>query len=202
MEYILWLLSMLVAMFIGGYLKSYLSQKGANLATHEDIGKLVEQMTAITQATKQIEGRISDEIWNRQRHWEMKREAIVAAIQALLEADDALESLARALRLEIDMEHVSERCRKCIAIIDAVKAKRVLALIVCGRDFSGALSEMYETLRLAAGKLGDRNLKGYEESAPVLRKNFARAIFFARREIGMEWQSTASSGVPNLAGPK
>jgi predicted oxidoreductase len=191
------------------YLTGYSAKKGENLATHEDIDKLVEQMTAVTQATKQIEAKISDEVWNRQRHWEMKREAIVGIIQALLEAGDALQSLARALRLETDAEGpvtfaetVSERCRKCVSIIDAVNSKRVLALMVCDRDLDQALSDMYETLRVAAGKLGDRDVKGYEELSPALRKKFAKALFFARRELGMDWksanpQSAESSTAPN-----
>ena len=65
--------------FVGGWLGSlvgaYLKKKGENLATHEDIGKLVEQVAAVTKTTKEIEAKISDEVWGRQRLWEMKRDA-------------------------------------------------------------------------------------------------------------------------------
>jgi hypothetical protein len=60
----------------GAYLGSYLKKKGENLATHEDIDKLVHQMTAVTQATKSIEATISNEVWERQRKWDVKREAL------------------------------------------------------------------------------------------------------------------------------
>jgi hypothetical protein len=43
----------------GAYLGSYLKKKGENLATHEDINKLVDQVSAVTTATKQIETKIS-----------------------------------------------------------------------------------------------------------------------------------------------
>ncbi len=43
---------------VGAYLGSYLKKKGENLATHEDVDKLVEQVSAVTVATKQIEARI------------------------------------------------------------------------------------------------------------------------------------------------
>jgi hypothetical protein len=43
---------------VGAYLGSYLKKKGENLATHEDVHKLVEQVSAVTVATKQIEARI------------------------------------------------------------------------------------------------------------------------------------------------
>jgi hypothetical protein len=51
----------------------YLKKKGENLATHEDIGKLIDQVRAVTITTKEIEASISDRSWNRQKHWEMKR---------------------------------------------------------------------------------------------------------------------------------
>ena len=77
----------------GAYLGSYLKKKGANLATREDLDDLVEQMSAVTQATKAIEAQISDQAWNKQRHWEMKRDALFSAVQALGRADDTLISL-------------------------------------------------------------------------------------------------------------
>ncbi|MGO9272316.1 MAG: hypothetical protein ACLQOO_19160 [Terriglobia bacterium] len=44
---------------MGAYLGSYLKKKGENLATHEDIDKLVKQVSAVTAATRQIEAKIT-----------------------------------------------------------------------------------------------------------------------------------------------
>jgi hypothetical protein len=49
---------LLVTAGAGGYLGAYLKKKGENLATREDIDKLVAQVSAVTAATKQIEARI------------------------------------------------------------------------------------------------------------------------------------------------
>jgi hypothetical protein len=54
----------------GAYLGSYLKKKGENLATHEDVDKLVAQVAAVTETTKQIESKISHDVWERQRKWE------------------------------------------------------------------------------------------------------------------------------------
>ncbi|MGD0291317.1 MAG: hypothetical protein ABSC63_16915 [Candidatus Binataceae bacterium] len=43
----------------GAFFGSYLKKKGENLATHEDIDKLVTQVSAVTVATKQIEAKIT-----------------------------------------------------------------------------------------------------------------------------------------------
>ena len=67
----------------GAYLGSYLKKKGENLATQEDVDKLVSQMKAVTQATKDIEAKISTDVWDRQKRWELKRDALFDAVKEL-----------------------------------------------------------------------------------------------------------------------
>lgn len=67
----------------GAYLGSYLKKKGENVATHEDIDKLVEQVAAVTRTTKEIEARISNEVWDRQKQWEFKKEAIFEVLRTV-----------------------------------------------------------------------------------------------------------------------
>jgi hypothetical protein len=50
-----WGLTALVTAFVGSYLGAYLKKKGENLATHEDIDKLLDQVSAVTQTTKETE---------------------------------------------------------------------------------------------------------------------------------------------------
>ena len=79
MPLIYWALGTLVSAFIGSYLASYLKQKGKNFATHEDIDRVVEQVRAVTSATKEIEAKISGELWDKQKQWEMRREVLFSA---------------------------------------------------------------------------------------------------------------------------
>ncbi len=65
-------LAVVVALFVG-YFRGYLTQKGQDLATHEDIEKLLDQVRAVTTATKQIEASISNEDWDRQKRWELSK---------------------------------------------------------------------------------------------------------------------------------
>src|SRR5579863_4588638 len=88
-----WGLTTLIAAFVGSFLAGYLKKKGENLATHEDINKLVTQVAAVTEATQSIEARISNEVWGRQRQWEMKRDALFEAVRAIGTMDDALITL-------------------------------------------------------------------------------------------------------------
>ncbi len=90
MELVAWGLTTLVAAFVGSYLSGYLKKKGENLATHEDIDKLVHEVATVTQTTKEIEAKISDEVWNRQKRWEIKKDAVVELLRALSDMTEAL----------------------------------------------------------------------------------------------------------------
>jgi hypothetical protein len=124
----------------GAFLGAYFRKTGQNLATHEDISKLVDQVKATTEATKAIEARISDQFWNRQRHWEMKRDSLFEALAALGRLDDALVSFAVVIDAEkkgtTDPEvprgaRLEARGNWYEASRDYSK-KRVMALVVCG----------------------------------------------------------------------
>jgi hypothetical protein len=71
-----WVLSVIAALFIGGFLRSYMSKKGENLATHEDINKLIDQVAAVTTTTKRIEANISTEMWQRERKSDLQLKVI------------------------------------------------------------------------------------------------------------------------------
>ena len=77
----------------GAYVGSYLKTKGENLATHEDIGKLVDQVRAVTTTTKQIESKIAGDLWDRQKRWELRRDAIFDASKKMAAVKNALSNL-------------------------------------------------------------------------------------------------------------
>lgn len=70
-----WVLATAGASFVGSYFGAYLKKKGENLATQEDIDKVVDQVRAVTRTTKEIESKISGELWDRQKQWDLRREA-------------------------------------------------------------------------------------------------------------------------------
>ena len=76
-----------------GRTSGYATKKGENLATHEDIDKLVDQVKAVTDATKKIEAEISSGVWDKQKRWEMKREVLFEAARKISEIDDAMSAI-------------------------------------------------------------------------------------------------------------
>ena len=75
---------------IGAYFGAYLKKKGENLATHEDIDKLVQQVSAVTTTTKEIEAKISNEVWDRQKRWELKRDTLFETAKKMSRAQNGL----------------------------------------------------------------------------------------------------------------
>ena len=92
LTWVLLALGVVVGAF-GGYLKAYLSQKGQNLATHEDINRLVDQVRAVTTTAKQIEAKISDDVWDRQKRWELKRDLLIDMVRKTIAMHVALQRL-------------------------------------------------------------------------------------------------------------
>jgi hypothetical protein len=80
----------LIGLWIGSFVRPYLAKKGENLATHEDIDNLVDQVRAVTATTKKIEAEISVGVWDKQKRWDMKREVLFEAARRLSEVEAAL----------------------------------------------------------------------------------------------------------------
>jgi hypothetical protein len=78
-----------IALFagVGAYFGSYLREKGKNLATHEDIDRVVR-------ATEEIKAEISGSLWLRQSGWSLTREVYFDLLRALHDATHALAQLA------------------------------------------------------------------------------------------------------------
>ena len=79
LAYIAGALNILLGMFVGYFFKGYLTKKGENLASKEDVKDLVARLSAVTEATKRIEADISTGVWDKQKRWDMKREVLFEA---------------------------------------------------------------------------------------------------------------------------
>jgi hypothetical protein len=140
----------------GAYLGSYLKKKGENLATHEDVDKLVDQMTAVTQATKQIESAISDEVWDRQRRWELRRDIAIDLIRSMGAAENALSMMELNFRgvkynpLNKEQEASVNFWNK--ALLRFLEADSV-ARLVCGEEVVGALRDSHKTMMQIASDI-------------------------------------------------
>jgi len=192
---ILWTLSTLAGAFTGSFLAGYLKQKGQNLATHEDIGKLVDQIRVVTQTTKEIEAKISDEVWDRQKRWELKRDLLIEMLKKTAVLRE------RLFRLHADSltskDHSSPensrggKARAAAADLDAAigeydQAKLVVDL-VCGARLKGALLYYEKYINDLAGTIVEgRAGTNYAEFTAELMDKLHAVLFAVRAEIGSD----------------
>jgi hypothetical protein len=145
---VVWLLTVICALFIGGFLKSYMSKKGEDLATHEDIEKLVDQMRAVTTATKEIEAKISGEVWDRQKRWELRRDLLLDAVKKTGELNDALTSFHAVCMTEKMMQSMG-------------KARSDEKKVEAGETFGKAANDFDRAISLVRLICEDEAIKGF-----------------------------------------
>lgn len=181
----------LVTGWIGFYLGAYLKRKGENLATHEDIDKLVDQVRAVTQTTKEIEAKISSDVWTRQKQWEMKREVLFDAAKRFVELDDGLTSLDVLLHMDNpDGEEWAEhRYKATSGWRDTMKRfdeTKVLIGVVCSKETIAEVESLSLFVSKLGAKLAKKDAQIYEQSSKDLATRLLKARFAIRKELGVD----------------
>lgn len=187
----LWVLSVIVALFVGGFLSSYMKKKGENLATHEDIDKLVEQVRAVTTATKDIEAKISNDVWDRQKRWELKREVLFETTRRLSELENALLAYGAILKTEKSHEPswnetFLERGKRWLAATTAFDETALLVAIVCSKETKDAIDGFDILANRVAAEVGKMQAEAYDKSSGDLSRKLFAARVAIRRELEID----------------
>lgn len=179
----------------GAYLGAYLKKKAENLATTEDLHQLLVQVESVTQTTKTIEAAISNEIWDRQKQWELKRDAVLSAIETLGQADDALLAMLLAIFearkeepnvspfIRQKREFSMDRWQKAIGIYDE---KRRVVSLVCSKDASQTFQRASHEIRLGASKVFQSKASSFDEIMPSIQHAIVAAYDSGRKELHIE----------------
>ncbi len=207
----MWVLSVIAALFIGSFLKPYLKKKGENLATHEDISKLVDQVKAVTRTTEEIKSEISSGLWDRQRRWDMKREVVFDAAKRLSEVEDALLGVSIVLKEDhakkkkwetekpLQEEELAwsqvrnERMTRWSKASTDFDESRAFVRIVCGKEAALVFSELGSFIHKLVEEM-TKDPERYDSARPELLKKILEAQKAMRTELEVEAkpQSTGS----------
>lgn len=179
----------------GAFLGSYLKKKGENLATHEDVDKLVDQMKAVTQATKEIENKISSDLWDRQKRWELKREVIFDTSKAMMEMNNLLFQIGVILRVVTPKDNapldsngarlIEEKIRPFLDLLNRFDGLRLLIAIVCDADTVIKIEAVSNLARDVISKIGNGNHGAYHASVPDLQFRINQVQHAFRKELGI-----------------
>jgi methionine salvage enolase-phosphatase E1 len=130
-------------------LGSYSAKKGENLATKEDIAEL-------TKIAEGIRAKISDDVWDRQRQWELRRDVVLDSVRALADLDGAVgEFYVACSRPTGNLTKEAE---------DALKGRRVEAMKLFTRC-SSSYQRAHTVADVAIGGKLSKNISGYFQCA-------------------------------------
>src|SRR4029077_12322968 len=127
-----------LAGFWGSFFGAYFKKKGENKAIQEDIAEL-------TKTTKEIEAKISSDVWDRQKRWELKRDVLFVAAKRIAEIDEALVALHSTLQVEQKpddlafVQSVYERVKKWSDASAAFDEAKLLVAIACDKETKQAV---------------------------------------------------------------
>ncbi len=194
MEYVIGAL-FIIGGFFGSFAGSYMKKKGENLATHEDIDKLVEQVEAVTTTTKQIEAKISSDMWDRQKRWELKREVLFEAVARVSELEDALVSYDSILQVERGqskgdepawIEKKTEELERLEKATTALDVTRLLVSIVCGKETKEAFNNYRRMVLDITGRLIKADVEVYKTLQTDRLKRHIEVEIAVRKELGLD----------------
>ncbi len=196
----------------GAYFGAYLRKKGENLATHEDLDALVEQMKAVTNATKQIEAQISTDVWHRQSRWEMRKTAILEALRDFATAGPLVWKLLWTLKnhgtdSEDDRNARAKAQEDFQAAMEAFWKSKLTATIVCGPRVSTDLNEVDRLLATVKTKVQRRAFGEAWDMFDQVDAATDKLAQSVRDELGFEVTlkitppSSESSTVPSPSSP-
>lgn len=191
------------------FLGSYLKKKGENLATHEDLNKVVEQMSAVTAATKKIEADISSGVWDKQKRWEMRRDILFEVTKRVAALYDAIGQLQVVLRTQnanvtLKASQVGQQMKvdanmKYFARMAELKESQFFVEVTCGNEVADAIDTFNSLVTRVAAGINDENAQIFNDSLPEIIK-FRNGIRDAiRKELAID--TTMPQSNESLAAP-
>jgi hypothetical protein len=180
--------------FFGWFLKPYLGKKGQDLATQEDMDKVLSELRAVTKTTKEIDAKISGDVWDRQKRWELKRDVLFEAVkkgaavhQALMKVYAASQSDRAMMRGEPGRADENSKAGdvflQATAELDDIY---LLVSLVSGGEARKALGEFIPFARDIGMKLTDGHPDALQESRGEVSKKLAAVTAAVRKELEID----------------
>ena len=195
-----------IAAGAGAYIGGYLKKKGDNLATHEDIDKIVDQVKATTEAAKAIEAKIDDQVWNRQRQWELKRDILVDFARTISDFEQAVMQISTNIENRDNSIKGAAFFNKALAkwneYSDKFERDSFAVGLVVSIETRRALGDLSKVLRNATTDiLGQQKGGVYQTHHRNIIRNLESVRGHIREELGIEPlfpipQSSESSAAP------
>jgi hypothetical protein len=179
----------------GAYCGAYLKRRGQGFATQDDINKLVDQGRSVNKAMNEIGAKISTEVWDKQKLWELKRDVLFEAIRRVGEIEELLNTLNSILQIELKEPKEGNLAWMEMKIGNNKKWSRALAHfdetklfvgVTCAKETKEAF-DSYGKLGLElAMAINRRTADSYQKYFPELTVKHLAVRTAVRNELGVE----------------
>jgi hypothetical protein len=173
------ILIFLVVKVFKPFIGSYAAKKGENLATKEDIAQL-------TKIVEGIKAKISDEVWDRQKQWELKRDAVIGVMRDANSLRRAMKEIETYFaRQHPDLRDAGARFGECET---QFCSSLLIARVFAGAELIESLQKSHEIIRREFHAYISGNLASLHGFNPenALTEETNAAIRAARKELGMK----------------
>lgn len=181
---------------------AYAGERARLLAQFHNLDKLVEQTGKLTATTEAIKARVSDETWDRQMRWNLKRDVYIRLMEALGERLDVESSnkLLEQIRRR-DPPNTLFAAERDKAMLRAQDVQASLVRVAC----VGPLVISTESHRVlidlsSAIKKVNYDLPGFEQvcdhNAKLLQDSLNRLLASARKDLGIEFTTGMAATSP------
>jgi hypothetical protein len=185
-----WLLylGVAIASLIGAFLGAFIKRIGEDFAAQQSIQKL-------TATVENIKAAISDDVWDRQKQWEMRRDAVFEAIRALGKFDNVLLDLAHAYSLpNLEREdlrsNVLSKRKEAREHFDSCGSRlagaRFIADMVVGEALGTAFYECTNEMQSVALKVLSGDAESFTNSQAAISQKVNAVYKSAQKELKLK----------------
>ena len=183
--FIIFVLS-LAAAGIGAYLGSYLQAKGKNVATREDIDRVVRK-------TEDIKAEISGGLWEKQNRWTFKRDIYIRLLENLGVARMALdhlydmETVYRSTESEVRKKRIADAQERRDSALDEIQRTTAVAALILNTEALAALAKLERDVAEAANAESYFNF--VDEQLGAVKEAYEALKIAARADLVLEPRS-------------
>ncbi len=172
------ILAFLIVNVFKPFFGSYAAKKGENLATKEDIAQL-------TKIAEGIKADISDKVWDRQRQWEMRRDAVADVFKSLGPLNQAIRDFDLAYNIG-ETNEKRKAYRDFNSCWEKFECSRSIANLVVSESLRNAMSECSSALLFARNCFLVDDTEHLSDSLDERDQKINAVYAAARKELRIE----------------
>lgn len=193
----------LLGAVIRPYLKGYSTKKGENLATQEDAQRILDQVQAVTRSTEEIKSEISGGLWDKQKQWEMKREVLFEATNAVARVEEQLMRMSSVIAVgwgHIEdpdwIESWHETLSEWREAVTGFEKALSLVLVTCAYETAAVLVKFRSLVGGVSGRLAKKDRSVYDERSEEITRAALEVRVAIRKELGVPTPQSTQSSAP------